>query len=170
MATQDPNVSPEAGLLNDRITTLNQNGHGWMDPTLQVGLAQNGGSNASMLNTAQTYANVLNNTPNTISNKYTDPSLNVKPGPVTNAVATVTNTHGPIPVKPEDVTQIQKNLQSLGFGVGLPTSTWNPAWQSAWQQHNYAQLTKPGVGNTDSFNLFKDPIKPLCITEFSLIT
>ena len=55
MATQDPNVSPESSQLGDRLFALQQNGHGWMDPTLQVGLAQNGGSVPSMLSTAQTY-------------------------------------------------------------------------------------------------------------------
>ena len=162
MATQDPNVSPEASQLGDRLFALQQNGHGWMDPTLQVGLAQNGGSVPNMLGTAQTYANVLNNTPNTISNKYTDPVLNTKPGPATTALATVANTHGPIPFKPQNITDIQKNLQNAGFGNGLSVGdAWNPAWQSAFTQHNYAQLTKPGLGNTDSFNLFKSVLNTL---------
>jgi len=161
MATDNTNISPDAANLNNNLTALGQSGHGWLDPTLQVGLAQNAGSTQNAVTTAGIYQNVMNNTPNSIPNKYMDPSLSAKPGPATTALATVTNTHGPIPFTPEDITGIQKKMQAMGFGVGLPTGTWNSAWQSAWQQNNYANLTKPGVGNVDSFKLFKSILNEL---------
>lgn len=161
MATDNSNISPDAANLNNNLTALGQNGHGWLDPTLQVGLAQNAGSTQNAVATADIYQNVMNNTPNSIPNKFMDAVLNTAPGPATTALSTITNTHGPIPFTPEDITSIQKKMQAAGFGGGLPVGTWNPAWQNAWQQHNYAQLTSPGIGNTDSFNLFKSVLNML---------
>jgi hypothetical protein len=154
MAT-NPNVSSDAQTLNDRLQALHDNGHSYLDPTVQVGLAQNSMSTPNMLATADTFKNALNNTPSSLPSVWSDPILNQKPSAVTNAISTLTNTHGPIPMVPEDIETIQKNMQVKGYGKGLPVGTWNTAWQQSWNQAGYDKLTSPGNGNVNSFNLFK---------------
>ena len=154
MATQN-NVSPDAMSLNDRLTALHNAGHSWMDPTLQVHLATNGGSTSNMLATADTYKNVLNNTGVLPTKQYSDLSMSQKPATIQQLFSTLHNAYAPVPILTSDITDIQKNLQTKGYGAGLPIGTWNTGWQQAMNQHATDQLAAPGVGNTKSLPLWK---------------
>jgi hypothetical protein len=148
-------ASPGAQALASRLDALQANGHGWMDPALQVHLAQNGGSNQQMLDTAATYKNVIDNTGTGTTSAVADGAFNTPPNPLQKAASWLHNVHGPIPVLTSDITDIQKNLQAKGYGTGLDTGTWNPAWNQALNQHAQDALTAPGFGNVKSLPLWK---------------
>lgn len=150
------NVSPDAMSLNDRLTALHNAGHSWMDPTLQVHLATNGGSTQNMLATADTYKNVLNNTGTLPTKQYSDPAMNAKPASIQQVFSTLHNAYAPVPILTTDINEIQKNMQAKGYGVGLPVGTWNTGWQQALNQHATDQLNAPGIGNTKSLPLWKN--------------
>jgi hypothetical protein len=154
MATQN-NVSPDAMSLNDRLIALHNAGHSWMDPTLQVHLATNGGSTSNMLATADTYKNVLNNTGVLPTKQYSDLSMSTKPATIQQLFSTLHNAYAPVPILTSDITDIQKNMQAKGYGAGLPIGTWNTGWQQALNQHATDHLAAPGVGNTKSLPLWK---------------
>jgi hypothetical protein len=152
---EQTNVSPDAMSLNDRLTALHNAGHSWMDPTLQVHLATNGGSNQNMLATADTYKNVLNNTGTLPTKQYSDPAMNAKPSSIQQVFSTLHNAYAPVPILTTDINEIQKNMQAKGYAQGLTPGTWNPAWQQALNQHATDQLNAPGIGNTKSLPLWK---------------
>ena len=148
-------ASPEAINLASRLDALHADGHGWMDPALQVHLAQNGGSNQQMLDTANIYKNVTDNTGSGSTSALADGVFNKVPTAVQSAASWLHNVHGPIPVLTSDVTDIQKNLQAKGYGQGLPVGVWNPQWNQAMNQHSQDALTAPGFGNVKSLPLWK---------------
>ena len=154
MANQN-NVSPDAMSLNDRLTALHNAGHSWMDPTLQVHLATNGGSTQNMLATADTYKNVLENTGTLPTKQYSDLSMSQKPASIQQLFSTLHNAYAPVPVLTTDITDIQKNLQAKGYAQGLTPGVWNPAWQQALNQHATDSLNAPGTGNVKSLPLWK---------------
>lgn len=154
MADTTQNVPLDAQNFANNVSTLASQ-HPWMQPTLVTHLALNGGTPQQQSDTAQTYKNVLDNTPSPIGKVYSDASINTQPSKAETTLSTVTNAHGPVPFTAEDISGLQKNLQAKGYGVGLPLNTWNSQWNYAFQQYTYAQQSKPGIGNVDSFNLFK---------------
>lgn len=149
------NVSPDAMSLNDRLTALHNAGHSWMDPTLQVHLATNGGSTQNMLATADTYKNVLNNTGTLPTKQYSDPAMNARPTSIQQVFSTLHNAYAPVPILTTDINQIQQNLQAKGYAQGLIPGTWNTGWQQALNQHATNALTAPGTGNVKSLPLWK---------------
>ena len=154
MATNS-NVSPDAMSLNDRLDALHNAGHTWMDPTLQVHLATSGTSTQNMLATADIYKNALANTGTPPTKGYADPALNQKPSIVQSTFSTIHNAYAPIPVLQSDVTSIQSNLQSKGYGQGLTVGTWNPQWQQALNNHATDMQNAPGAGNVKSLPFWK---------------
>ena len=148
-------ASPDAFNLASRLDALHADGHGWMDPVLQVHLAQNGGSNQQMLDTANIYKNVTDNTGSGATSALADGAFNKTPTAIQSAASWLHNVHGPIPVLTSDVTEIQKNLQNKGYGQGLPVGVWNPQWNQAMNQHSQDALTAPGFGNVKSLPLWK---------------
>jgi len=148
-------ASPDAINLASRLDALHADGHGWMDPALQVHLAQNGGSNQQMLDTANIYKNVTDNTGSGSTSALADGVFNKVPTAVQSAASWLHNVHGPIPVLTSDVSEIQKNLQAKGYGQGLPVGVWNPQWNQAMSQHSQDALTAPGFGNVKSLPLWR---------------
>jgi hypothetical protein len=126
-----------------------------MDPDLQVHLATSGGSQQQMLDTADTYKNVLTNTDQGSTRAISDGQYNKPPSPVQKAASYLHNVHGPIPVLHSDVTEIQKNLQAKGYGSDLQTGVWNPQWNQALNQHAQDSLYAPGFGNVKSLPLWR---------------
>jgi len=149
------NISPDAMSLNDRLNALHNAGHSWMDPTLQVHLATNGGSTQNMLATADTYKNVLNNNGVLPTKQYSDPAMSAKPTSIQQVFSTLHHAYAPVPILTTDINEIQKNLQAKGYGAGLSVGPWNPAWQQALNQHATTALTAPGTGNVKSLPLWK---------------
>jgi hypothetical protein len=163
MADNTQGPSQDALTLNDRLNALHQAGHGYLDPVTQVHLAQNAGSTQNMLTTADTYKTALDYSGAEPSKTISDPSLNQAPSRPQQALALLHSTMGPIPFDSTKIEDIQKSLQSNGYGIGLQPGTWNKPWQDAWSKAAYDKLTAPGTGNTDSFNLFKG-----ILSEFNL--
>ena len=157
MATQN-SASPDALNLASRLDLLHQNGHGWMDPALQVSLASGSSSNSQMLDTATTYKNATQNLGTGLTSTVADGTYNKPLSPVDKALSFIHNVHGPVPVYVSDVAEIQKNLQAKGYGQGLQPGTWNPQWNQALNQHATDQLNAPGVGNVKSLPLWKKVI------------
>ena len=137
MAYVTTGVSTQAQDLAGRIDALHQNGYGWMDPTLQVHLAQNGGSTQNMLNYAAIYQSVSNVNSQSPSNSLSDPHLNNTPSPIQKAFSYAHNIVGPVPVLHNDVTNIQNQMQNLGYGASLPLGVWNQQWQAAFRSEEH---------------------------------
>ena len=158
MATKNTlpvSASPEAAMLSSRLDALNNAGHSWMDPMLQVHLAQNGGSNDAMLNTAGLFKNVAAQQGQLPTHALADSVLNAIPSGIQKAFSALHNIHGPVPILTDDVTQIQTNLQKKGYGTDLTVGAWNPQWNFAMSQHAAEALKAPGTGNVKSLPFWK---------------
>jgi len=161
LSNQFTNVSPEAATLASRIDALHANGHGWMDPILQTHLATSGGSQQQMLDTAATYKNVVDNTGTGTTHAVADGKYNQPPSKLQQAASYLHNVHGPVPILQSDVTEIQKNLQNKGYGVGLQPGTWNPQWAQALNKHAQDTFKAPGIGNVKSLPFWKGVLKEI---------
>jgi len=148
-------VSPEATTLASRLDALHADGHSWMDPLLQVHLAQNGGSNDAMLNTAGLFKNIATKQGQAPTHALADSFVNAVPTGIQKAFSALHNIHGPVPMLTDDVTQIQSNLQKKGYGTDLTVGAWNPQWNYALSQHSAESLKSPGTGNVKSLPFWK---------------
>lgn len=135
--TYNPAVS-----LTDRMSMLQQNGYGYLDPQVQASLAGSQESDQSVLSQAGTLTSAVRGAGNLIhaaTGVFEDPVLYKKPSLGLWLHQFFTGQMGWQPVAQLDLNQIQTSLQKQGHGVGLPVNgVWTRDWQQAFSEAGHA--------------------------------
>jgi len=119
----------------DRLMGLST-AHPWMPHQTVATLAALPASDQAVSQMAVTLRNLYGSVDNAVKYVTDDPLLQKTPSLGLYIRSYLTNTVGPWPLADQDLQHIQKNLQQMGWGKGLPTNgVWSTNWNTSYTQY-----------------------------------
>lgn len=137
----------QAAYLSGRMQQLQQ-AQPWMDPQANLTLASSAESTNSILSMAEGFRQSLVSARSGFSDLLSDPVLTKT---VTTHLALkryLNSTLGTWPVADEHLTDVQRNLQRMGYGKDLVADgTWDSRWNSVWSSAAHEQISAQLAGD-----------------------
>lgn len=131
-----------------RTTMLQRNGHDWMPADMQASLASSEHSDSDVLAIADGIKQSLAQKWNGFTEAFDDNVLHKQPSHALTLARYLHASLGPLPVREDDLSVIQRNLQKAGFGAGLSVNgVWGADWNSAYNDWADYQRTEQLAGD-----------------------
>lgn len=138
---------PQGQVLAVRLDTLHTQ-HPWMDPQMGLALASSPDQTSTLLSMADGFRSTLADSLSGVTGLYSDPVLTKTPSTSLVIKRYLNSTLGSWPVADDHLTSVQKNLQAMGYGSGLPIDgVWSAAWNSTWNQAANTETAKQLQGD-----------------------
>lgn len=143
--------------LDTRLGMLTD-AHPWMEPQLQVALAQSNNSDSGILGIADSMKQTLISTWDGWQSAFDDPVLQKRETAGLALRRYMTQAIGPWPVADTDLLHMQRELASRGFGAGLDVNgAWDQQWNAAYNdylaKYNEAALAGNSPGSVPATSL-----------------
>lgn len=140
-------TDPQAAQLGDRLGRLNDE-HPWMEPQVAYSLAASPHSDNTILSMAESFRSSLASARTGFGDLHSDPVLQKAPTVHLAVKRYLNGTLGSWPIVDQHLTDVQRNLQRMGYGQDLPADgAWSQRWNSIWNEASQKEVGRQLAGD-----------------------